>query len=140
MRRPHRVFERTPAQGFALAFGVVYLAVGLLGFAVTGWDRFFSDTGEKLIVFELNPFHNVIHLALGFVWLVASDDHYRAKTVNLAFGIAYAVVGLLGVVGLLDNLLSVNPADQGLHFVSAALAIYFGTFGAEFPQIAEAET
>lgn len=134
-----KVYERTPAQGFALAFGVAYLTVGILGFAVTGWDRFFSDTGEKLIVFELNPFHNVVHLALGLVWLVSSDKHYRAKTVNLAFGAAYAVVGILGVLGLLNSILSTNSADHGLHFVSAALALYFGTFGAEFPQAVAAD-
>jgi hypothetical protein len=134
-----RVYDRTPAQGFALAVGVAYLAVGILGFAVTGWDRFFSDTGEKLIIFELNPLHNVVHLLLGIVWLVSSDDHARARIVNLAFGVAYALVGFLGVFGLLDSILSTNPADHGLHFVSAALAIYFGTFGAEFPQVAESE-
>ena len=134
-----RVYDRTPAQGFALAFGVVYLAVGILGFAVTGWDRFFGDTGEKLIAFELNPFHNVVHLLLGIVWLVSSDDHYRAKMVNLGFGIAYALVGILGVFGVFDSILSANPADHGLHFVSAALAIYFGTFGAEFPQFVDAD-
>ncbi|MQA99036.1 MAG: DUF4383 domain-containing protein [Actinobacteria bacterium] len=132
-----RVHDRTPAQGFAFAFGVAYLAVGILGFALTGWDRFFGDTGEKLVIFELNPFHNVVHLLLGGVWLVASDDHYRARTVNLAFGAAYALVGLLGVFGLLDSILSTNSADHGLHFVSAALALYFGTFGAEFPQMAQ---
>ena len=137
--KAQRVYERTPAQGFALAFGVVYLAIGILGFAVTGWDRFFSETGEKLIAFELNPFHNLIHLVLGGVWLVASDDHYRAKMVNLGFGVAYALVGILGVTGALDSILSTNSADHGLHFVSAALAIYFGTFGAEFPQFADEE-
>ena len=137
--KPQRVYERTPAQVFALAFGVVYVAIGILGFAVTGWDRFFTDTGEKLIAFELNPFHNVIHLVLGGVRLVASDDHYRAKMANLGFGIAYALVGLLGVLGSLDSILSTNSADHGLHFVSAALAIYFGTFGAEWVQFASDE-
>lgn len=134
-----RVHDRTPAQGFAFIFGIAYLAVGILGFALTGWDRFFGDTGEKLIIFELNPFHNVVHILLGIVWLVASDDHARAKLVNLAFGAAYAVVGVLGVVGLLDSILSTNAADHGLHFVSAALALYFGTFGAEFPQMVQDE-
>jgi hypothetical protein len=137
--KAQRIYERTPAQGFALAFGVAYLAIGVLGFAVTGWDRFFSDTGEKLAIFELNPFHNVVHLLLGIAWLVSSDDHARAKLVNLAFGVAYALVGFLGVFGVLDSILAANSADHGLHFVSAALALYFGTFGAAFPQFAEEE-
>jgi hypothetical protein len=135
-----RVYDRTPAQGFALAFGVAYIAIGIFGFAVTGWDRFISETGEKFIVFELNPLHNVVHLVLGGVWLVSSDNHYRAKMVNVGFGIAYALVGFLGVFGVLDSILSANNADHGLHFVSAALALYFGTFGAEFPQMAQADT
>lgn len=134
-----RIYDRTPAQGFALVFGIAYLAVGILGFALTGWDRFFSDTGEKLIIFELNPFHNVVHLLLGIVWLVSSDDHARAKLVNVAFGGAYAVVGIVGVFGFLDSILSTNAADHGLHFVSAALALYFGTFGADFPRMAQEE-
>ena len=44
----------TPAQLFALAIGIVYLAIGLVGFAVTGFNGWFEQGGaEKLLVFPL---------------------------------------------------------------------------------------
>src|ERR671915_317837 len=60
---------RTPGQLFALVFGVVYLAVGLLGFAVTGVDDFFSTKfDEVLIVFPLNPSRLPVLLRSGGGW------------------------------------------------------------------------
>ncbi len=123
---------RTPAQLFGLVFGIVYLVVGLVGFAITGFDDFASDTNEKLLVFQINPLHNVAHLGVGALLLVGSGRHETAKSINLVVGIVYLLLGILGLAGgvVIEDLLNNNSADTFLHLGTAALAIYFGTAGA----------
>jgi hypothetical protein len=124
---------RTPAQVFALAFGAVYLLVGLVGFAVTGFDQFADNTNEALIIFEINPLHNIVHILLGAVYLGASRVHATARSVNMALGVALLVVFLLGLIGALEWL-SIDGAadpDNYLHAATGALSLYFGTAGAE---------
>ncbi len=124
---------KTPAQTFALVFGIVYLAIGILGFAVTGFDNFFGETfDEKLILFPVNPAHNIVHILIGAAWLAGSRRHDSAKMINLVIGVAYLAVFLLGLLGALKWLAiedGFNP-DQFLHLVSGALSVYFGTAGA----------
>jgi hypothetical protein len=127
---------RSPAQIFALVFGVVYLLVGIVGFAVTGFDGFAAETyGEKLIVFPLNPLHNLVHIAIGALWLYGSKDHATAKGVNTFIGVAYILVAILGFAGILNFLAieDASSADNFLHIASGALAVYFGTAGASAP-------
>ena len=125
------VGNKTPAQMFALAFGVVYLVVGLVGFAVTGFDNFASATDEKLLVFAVNPLHNIAHLGVGVLLLVGSTRHETAKSINLMVGVVYLLLAILGFAGVvIEDLLNVNDADNFLHVGTAALAIYFGTAGA----------
>lgn len=123
---------RTPAQLFGLAFGIVYLVVGLVGFAITGFDNFASETDEKLLVFAINPLHNVAHLGVGALLLIGSGRHDTAKSINLVVGIVYLLLGILGLAGgvVVEDLLNNNSADTFLHLATAALAIYFGTAGA----------
>lgn len=127
---------RSPAQIFALVFGVVYLLVGIVGFAVTGFDGFAAETyDEKLIIFPLNPLHNLVHIAIGGLWLYASKDHPTAKSVNMIIGVAYLLVAVLGMLGVLKFLAieDAGSADNFLHIASGALALYFGTAGASAP-------
>ena len=125
---------RTPAQTFALVLGVVYLAVGIIGFAVTGFDGWFSESfNEELLIFPLNPAHNVVHLLIGAVWLWASRTAATARAANLGIGIAYLAVFLLGLLGALKWLAiesGIDAPDQLLHLVTGGLAVYFGTAGA----------
>ena len=123
---------KTPAQTFALVFGIVYLVVGILGFFVTGFGDFFSKTGDTLILFPVNPAHNIVHLLLGAIWLGASRTHATAKSANLGIGIAYLLVFLIVLFGALKWLAidSGITADALLHLVSGAAAVYFGTAGA----------
>jgi hypothetical protein len=128
-----RLVTRTPAQFFALTFGIVYAVVGIIGFAVTGFDAFASSTpDEELIIFALNPLHNVVHIALGAVWITAAGSHSRAKLVNLVFGVVLLLVFVLGMVGALEWLAieDASSPDNYLHLATGVLAIYFGTLGA----------
>ena len=125
---------KTPAQTFALVFGIVYLAIGILGFAVTGFDGFFAQSyNEKLILFPVNPAHNIVHILIGAAWLAGSRRHDSAKMINTVIGVAYLLVFVLGLLGALKWLAiesGIDSADQWLHLVSGALSLYFGTAGA----------
>lgn len=125
---------KTPAQTFALVFGIVYLAIGILGFAVTGFDNFFGETfDQKLILFPVNPAHNIVHILIGAAWLAGSRRHDSAKMVNTVIGVAYLAFFLLGLLGALKWLAiesGFETADQYLHLISGALSLYFGTAGA----------
>lgn len=125
---------RTPAQLFALAIGVVYLAVGIVGFFFA--DEFTNGAADdRFIIFRLNHVHNIVHLALGVGWLGASGRHNIAKIVNLLFGAVLILVAILGftAIDLMHTLLNITESsepDNFLHLITGALGVYFGTAGA----------
>jgi hypothetical protein len=125
----HRYGRFTPAQAFALAFGVVYMMIGLIGFGVTGFNDWFTQIFvEKLLFFPINPIHNIIHIALGTAWMVSSTTHAQAKRMNTILGVVLIAVTLLGVVGVAKwaAIESGFAADNILHLVTALLSLYFG--------------
>lgn len=126
----------TPAQRIALAFGVVYLLVGIAGFAVTGFHNFTGMHHEKLLVFAVNPLHNSLHVLIALVWLAGVARHRTARAVNLALGVVLGlvtVVGFTGGMGMLGMSGLADP-DNFLHLATATLSLYFGSLGAESAQ------
>jgi hypothetical protein len=118
---------RTPGQLFALVFGVVYALVGILGFV----------NDPILGIFEVNALHNIVHLAVGAVWIFASNNVDTAKMVNLTFGVVYLLLAFLGFVAgdFMEDLLDIGSenqalADNLLHLATGILGVYFGTAGA----------
>lgn len=110
-------------------FGAVYLLVGLVGFAVTSGVGFASTDGKSLLGFQLNPLHDVVHLAVGAVLLVAARQGAAAsRAVNTAVGGVYLLVGVVGlfILGSSANILALNGADNVLHFASAAVLLGVG--------------
>jgi hypothetical protein len=119
----------SPNRLLAAVFGAVYVLVGLAGFAVTGFGDFAgTHTGDKLIVFEINPLHNIVHLAIGVLLLFASRTISTAKGANTLVGAVYLLVGIVGLF-ILDssaNILSLNSADNVLHLASAIVLLGVG--------------
>ena len=122
----------TPAQRFAAVFGVVYLLVGLAGFAVTGFSDFAGHHHHTLLIFAVNPLHNVVHLALALVWLVCAPRPQAARLADLAIGGVLGLVTVLGFMGVTDILGMSGFADPDnfLHLATATLALYFGSVAA----------
>ena len=50
------------ARRFAQVFGAVYVLVGVLGFVFTGLSDFAAPSDDKLILFGVNPLHNLVHI------------------------------------------------------------------------------
>lgn len=122
--------DLSPPQLVALAFGVVYTLIGLIGFAATGFDGWISPIyTEKLLIFPINPAHNIIHVGLGLVWMVSATTIPGSKKVHLILGGVLLVVAALGFAGLL-NFLAIEDAsspDNYLHAVTGAVALFFST-------------
>ena len=125
----------TPAQRFSAVFGVVYLLVGVAGFAITGFSDFAGHHHHTLLIFAVNPVHNVVHLALAVVWLACAPRHHAARLANLAIGGVLGLVTVLGFVGVTDILGMSGFADPDnfLHLATATLALYFGSVAAGTP-------
>ncbi len=111
-------------QKLAWVFGIVLLAVGVLGF-VPG-----VTTSDLLLgIFTVDSLHNIIHILSGALALVAVL--YAKEYVRLyfqVFGVVYGVVAVLGFVqsDSVLGLIMVNTADNLLHLVIAASALYAG--------------
>ncbi len=74
-----------PARGvhqyLALVIGIVYLLVGVVGFAVTGFDGWtVHDHSQTLLVFAINPLHNVVHLVIGLLGVLLWSRSSSART------------------------------------------------------------
>ena len=122
---------RTWPQLLALIIGAVYLLVGIVGFFVTGLDDFFGhDTNETILGFEVNPFHNVVHVLIGAAGLALARTLAGARTYGWLLAVGYGATFVYGLfaVGQTWDFLSLNWADNWLHLVSAlaGLAIALG--------------
>ena len=123
--------SRSLAQWFCLLVGPTLILVGLLGFfaeakfdTATGGDPGALD-GHNFIIFEVNGWHNVVHIATGLLLLLGVARHALAKTVLIVFGVAYAAVSIIGLIDGKDilGLLPIDRADNVLHIVLAASAL-----------------
>src|SRR5262249_18032674 len=116
------------AKTFGMLFGIVFLAVGILGF-VPGITK-----DEILLrIFHVNTLDSVVHIASGAIFLFASMAGSAAASLWFKiFGLVYAVVAVLGFMnpnGPLLGMISNNPATTWLHVVLAAVMLLIG-FGA----------
>ena len=118
----------SPNRLVAAILGVVYLLVGVVGFLITGFEDFAgTNTEDKLIFFEINPLHNIVHLGIGAVLLAASKSVAAAKGANMFVGAVYLLVGIIGLFIANNtsdlNILSLNGADNVLHLGSALVLL-----------------
>lgn len=110
----------------SLVFGIVFLAIGILGFVPGVTD----DQDMLLGIFKVGVLHNLVHILSGVAALIAAKSEDYAQLYFRVFGSVYALVAIIGfiqgdtVLGLFD----INMADNWLHTVLAVaiLGIGFG--------------
>lgn len=109
----------------ALVFGIIYLAAGLVGFALA------PNGGLLLGIFEVNAFHHVFHIGVGALGIFAGWK----KTGRLYCRLVGGVLFFLGVFGFLIPMLIgaflASPTanlltDNMLHLVTGTILGYFG--------------
>ncbi len=124
---------------FAIAAGVVYALVGLMGF-VPGMNQpgppgapplaFDSFYGYLLGLFPVNVLHNLVHLAIG-AWGIYGYSRGIPGSRAFARGltVVYALFAVMGLIPGLNTMFGLAPLfshDVWLHALTAAAAAYFG--------------
>ena len=113
---------RTINQTVALAFGAIYTLVGIAGFFVS--ETFADRTDNDLLgIFQVNHLHNIVHLLIGVALIAASKRHDTSRGANLAIGVTYLALGVLGplITDTALNVVALNGADHVLHLASGAV-------------------
>jgi hypothetical protein len=116
-------------QMLALAFGVVYLLVGIVGFFITGFDGFTSNQTDgnmdKLLVFMINPLHNVVHILIGLAGIALSRTLAGARTYGWLLAVGYGAAFVYGLIAAGEDwdFLNINAADNVLHIATAVVGL-----------------
>ena len=119
----------TPAQIYSLVFGATLLLVGILGFiANSSFDVGANVQGDNFIAFEVNGWHNLVHIASGLLGLALWRNAATARSYALGFGATYLLVTLWGFIdgNNVLGLIPVNAAANVLHLAIAAAGIAAG--------------
>ena len=116
---------RTTLQKAALAVGVVFLAVGVLGFipGVTqnyGDMQFAGHQSDALLLglFQVSILHNIVHLLFGVAGILMARSVSGARNYLVFGGAIYLVLFLYGLlIGQRSaaNFVPLNFADDILH-------------------------
>jgi hypothetical protein len=121
---------------FAMIFGIVFLAVGVLGFVPgmvqplhEGHPSVIGGGGQLLGLFPVNVLHNGVHVLFGLWGLAASRS--AGGSVLYARGVAliYAVLTVCGLIPNLNTMFGLVPLygnDIWLHGLLALVGAYFG--------------
>ena len=102
----------------ATVIGIVFVAVGLLGFV----------NNPVLGLFAVDTIHNIVHLLSGVVLLAGAYSSLGSSLALKIVGIVYGIVAILGFflvneAGMLLGLFVVNTADKWLHVVLAVVIL-----------------
>ncbi len=120
--RPAKAWPQT----LALAFGVVYLLVGIVGFFVTGFDNFADNAqDEMLLIFMINPLHNIVHIVIGLAGIALSRTLSGARTYGWLLAVGYAAAFVYGLIAINQtwDFLNINAADNVLHVATAIVGL-----------------
>ncbi len=105
----------------AMAFGIVYLLIGILGFVLVPGE------GDLLGIFRVNTLHNITHVLFGVLGIGAAMTG-TSRLYCQVLGVVFILLFLAGLVlpSPVLGLVATNMADNILYLVSGALLLYFG--------------
>lgn len=112
--------------------GGFYVAIGIVGFFVTGFDNFLANTDEALLGFSVNPMHNLVHLTIG-AFLIAMTTGFStavAEGAMMGVGLFYVTAFVIGTTAP-DNLTIISMYGAGdlenlNHIVNGILLLTVG--------------
>ena len=124
----------SPARLYCTLVGAVLVIAGIIGFFYsagfeTGVAGVSKDTDDIFGILAVNGWHNVVHILLGVLALVAAGSPSGARTYCLAIGLVYVVLALWGFIdddGIIIGLLPLNDEDNVLHLVLGLTGIAAG--------------
>ena len=118
--------ERSPAQLYALIFGITLVGAGIVGFF---YEASFSsgDNAARDAVFgilDVNGWHNLVHILSGVIGLAVVGSYANARLYALLFGAVYIVVAIIGFIyGNGDEIFSIVPVNTEDNVLHALIGI-----------------
>jgi hypothetical protein len=124
-------------RNFALAYGIIFIIIGVAGFFAVFRSPYpltdpnlliTANQGYLFGLFPVNVLHNLVHLAFG-VWGIAvyknavSSFQY-ARSVAIVYAV-FVIMGLIPVLNTVFGLVPLHSHDIWLHILLAAGAGYF---------------
>jgi len=124
--------ERPAVQSLTLIFGIVFLALAILGF-IPGLTTHYGDmsfagddsSSELLGVFQVSIFHNIVHLLFGVAGLSLAKTWEGSRNYLIGGGVFYLLLWLLGLANGADWI-PANTADDWLHLALGVTMIVGG--------------
>ncbi len=127
-------------QKFALIVGIFFFLCGVMGFIPAFVKEptvtpdvanlgFTTGYGYLLGLFPINVLHNIVHLLVGILGILASISLDSSRLYSGALGIFYGLLTVMGLIPATQSTLGLIPIfgnDVWLHAVTAAIAVYFG--------------
>jgi hypothetical protein len=118
------------AKTAALLFGLIFIAVGLLGYV----DNPIIGSSEKAM-FHTDGTHNIVHIVSGALFiLIALAAPASAGGFLKIFGLIYLAIGIVGMIQMGDEemktlfgFLMVNKLDNYLH-IGLGVIIFLAGF------------
>lgn len=99
---------------WAKVIGVVLLLFGVLGL---------FSAGELFIMSYGNMYHNIVHLVTGAIFAWAGFSAAApTKKVNQWLGAVYALVGVVGLFGML-SIIGAGTVDHWTHLVIGVVSV-----------------
>lgn len=131
------------AKKLAVVFGIIFVIVGILGFIP---NSIVSNSPDAL--FRVDVLHNIVHLLVGIVLLIAAKSQSASMMWLKVWGIVYLVLFIDGLVQVhmtgdkLLGIVTANPADSYLHLVLGIvlLAAGFMAKGSSSPMMMDKTT
>jgi len=116
-----------------VAFGAFYVAIGVIGFFITGFGGALTgEQGHELLGISINQFHNIAHLGIGAFLLILSlqKSDAAAEGAVMGVGLFYVVAFVIGVMNS-DNLTILGMRGEGdpanfFHLLSGVTLLLVG--------------
>jgi hypothetical protein len=118
--------ERSPAQLYALIFGVTLVAAGIVGFFYEASFSSGNDAARDAVfgILDVNGWHNLVHILSGVIGLAVVGSYANARLYALLFGAVYIVVAILGFIyGNGDEIFSIVPVNTEDNVLHALIGI-----------------
>lgn len=134
---------------FALILGIVFLAVGALGFVPGALSPTEDNVavhamhGRLLGLFPVNVLHSATHLLFGVWGIMAYRSLGGAKTYARVVAVAYGLLAVMGLIPGLNTVFGLIPIyghDVWLHALIAVAAAYFGFMATDRVAVGQVQT
>jgi hypothetical protein len=115
----------SPARLYATLVGAGLVILGIVGFFYSASFGSPGEVDEALGIFDVNAWHNIIHIFTGAIGLLVAG--YAARQYAMGFGVVYVGIAIWGfIIGSGHSILGfipVNTADNLLHLIIGVLGV-----------------